>query len=268
MSALPKSKVLTVKNGSVYCQISGDKNPLLIAIPGYGVTLDFFDPAVAVLKDKFTIWVIDLPGHGQTKWSSDIFTIADFTEIIQAILEETGTERFSLMGHSFGGRAVLTQIPVFGQELEQVFLLAPDGIKTTSLMTQRYVPNWFRRLTKSRFEKGERILSVAEWLYKWKILPKHIYSFARYYLSDPVRRKQVVLYWLSLGDFQVDLKKVKTTILENNLSVLIVLGDRDKIIPLEVGKIIKKDIEDQVSISVVPTGHLLEGGAMLGELLK
>ncbi len=256
---------ITLKYGhhEVYCQVNGEGEELLIAFPGYGRTVDFYSPALPLLIHKYTTWIIDLPLHGKTTWNEPMFTIKDFTEIILLILQQTGQLRFSLLGHSFGGRAVLTQIPVFGKKLNQVFLLAPDGIKNPGLMTVGWIPGWLRRLTSGWVEQSHRLLPCAEWLHRRGWMASDTYRFAEFYLKTKERRQQVKMYWLSLADFQVDLSSVKNTIKTNQITTVIFIGKRDKIIPSDVGTILASGIESWVKIMNIKTGHSLNGGAVL-----
>ncbi len=258
-----KEVTLNFCNQEIYCQIIGQGKELLIAFPGYGSTVDYYAPAQPLLAHKFTTWIIDLPLHGKTKWSKPMFTIADFTGIIQMILQRTGHLRFSLLGHSFGGRVVLSQIPLFGSQLNRVFLLAPDGIKNPGLMTVSWIPGWFRRMTSGWVEQSHRLLPFVEWLHRRKWIAPNVYSFAEYYLKTSIRRQQVKIYWISLADFQVDLPKLKQTIKSEKLRVSIFMGRRDKIIPSEVGKILKNEIETWVDLIETNTGHMMNGGAVL-----
>ena len=250
----------------VYCQVNGQGKELLIAFPGYGSTVDFYTPALPLLAHKYTTWVIDLPLHGKTTWNKSLFTIKDFTEIIQLILQRTGHLRFSLLGHSFGGRAVLTQIPIFGNQLDQVYLLAPDGIKNPGLMTVSWIPGWLRRLTSRWVDHSHRLLPFAEWLHRRKWIAPGAYKFAEFYLKTSKRRKQVKMYWLSLADFQVDLPSVKQTIKTNQITTIIFIGKKDKIIPSDVGHILASDIESWVEVLEINTGHSLNGGAVFSSI--
>lgn len=264
MNDQTKKEVTINYNGQeIYCQINGQGAELLIAFPGYGSTVNYFASAQPVLARRFTTWVIDLPLHGKTIWNKSIFTIADFTAIIQLILQQAGHLRFSLLGHSFGGRAVLTQIPFFGAQLDQVLLLAPDGIKNPGLMTVSWVPSWFRRMTSGWVEQSHRLLPLAGWLHHRKWIASSAYSFAEFYLKTKERRQQVKMYWISLADFQVDLPNVKSSIQQHHISVVIFLGKKDKIIPSDVGSILKSGIETWVEIVKVDAGHSLRGGAVL-----
>jgi len=262
-----KAQFLDYQNHRIYCQVSGTGPKLLIAFPGYGTTVNFYDPALPCLSNAFTMWIVDLPLHGQTKWSAPRFTIANFSEIIMLILARSGHSRFSMLGHSFGGRAALTQIPLFATQLDQVILLAPDGIKNLGLMTVHWVPSWFRNSTQRWFDHSYRLLPIVDWLHRRKWIAPTAYGFAQYYLKDEFRRKQVKIYWLSLADFQVSLNLVKNAIRDHGIKVTIFLGSRDKIIPMEVGDILKKTIEEQVEIITVDAGHRLEGGAVLRSII-
>jgi len=260
---LKKQVTLNYEGQEIYCQINGLGEELLIAFPGYGTTVDFYAPALQILANKFTMWVIDLPLHGKTEWNKPLFTINDFTKIIQLILQWSGHLNFSLLGHSFGGRAVLTQIPFFGPQLNKVFLLAPDGIKNPGLMTVSWIPGWLRRITSGWVEQGHRLLPFAEWLHRRKWIAPKAYSLAEFYLKTSVRRQQVKMYWISLADFQVDLLKLKETIQSQKIPIFIFVGKRDKIIPVEVAKILKNKVGPLVQVIETDTGHLMNGGAVL-----
>ncbi len=258
-------KEVTINYGreKIYCEVSGQGTELLIAFPGYGNTTDYYAPALPLLANKFTTWIIDLPMHGQTTWHRPMFTIKNFTEIIQLILQRTGHLTFSLLGHSFGGRAVLTQIPFFGAKLNQILLLAPDGIVNPGLMTVSWIPPWFRRMTGGWVDHSHRLLPLVKFLHDRKWLASGAYRFAMFYLKTSERRRQVKMYWLSLADFQVDLPAVKDTIKNHQITTVIFLGKKDKIIPSDVGIILKSGIESWVKNIEVDTGHLLDGGAVL-----
>lgn len=262
-----KEVTLNYGRQEINCQINGQGKKLLIAFPGYGSTVDYYGPGLPILADKFTTWIIDLPLHGKTSWNKPMFTINDFKEIIQLILQGTGHLRFSLLGHSFGGRAVLTQIPIFGAQLDQIFLLAPDGIKNPGLMTVSWIPGWFRRMTSGWVDHSHRLLPFAEWLHHRKWMAPGAYRFAEFYLKTSVRRRQVKMYWLSLADFQVDLSSVKHTIKKHQIATVVFIGKKDKIIPSDVGIILKAEIEPWVETIEVDTGHSLDGGSVL-KLIK
>ncbi len=256
---------ITLKYGhhEIYCQVNGQGEELLIAFPGYGSTVDFYTPALPLLAHRYTTWVVDLPLHGKTVWKKPMFTIQDFTGIIQLILQRTGQLRFNLLGHSFGGRAVLTQVPIFGKRLDKVYLLAPDGIINPGLMTVSWIPKWLRHLTSGWVEQSHRLLPFAEWLHRRKWMSSGSYRFAEFYLKTKERRQQVKMYWLSLANFQVDLPSVKTTIKTNQITTVVFIGKKDKIIPSDVGIILASGIESWVKIIITETGHSLNGGSVL-----
>jgi len=260
---LKKQVTLNYEGQEIYCQINGLGEELLIAFPGYGNTVEYYEPALPILAKKFTLWIIDLPLHGKTKWNKPVFTINDFTKIIQIVLQRAGHLKFSLLGHSFGGRAVMTQIPIFGSKLNQVFLLAPDGLKNPGLMTVSWIPGWFRKITSGLVDQSHRLLPLVEWLDRRKWIPPKTYAFTEFYLKTNERRQQVKIYWMSLADFQVDLPKLKETVESENIPISIFVGRRDKIIPAEVAEILKNEIEQWVQIIETDTGHLMKGGAVL-----
>jgi len=128
-----QSHFLTYQNHQIHYRVWGNGPHLLIAIPGYADRALSFAFLEKVMGADHTIIAIDLPGHDETDWRRPDFAPQDFKNIIEGLLSTTGFDRFKLMGHSFGGRVVLKLLPYFPKQIDFVYLLAPDGLKSWDL---------------------------------------------------------------------------------------------------------------------------------------
>jgi pimeloyl-ACP methyl ester carboxylesterase len=86
---------------------------------GWGSFLDYLD------GDAFSYAFMDYRGYGLRKDVSGAFTLAEIADDALALADQLGWERFSLVGHSMGGKAaqqVLAQAP---ERVRKIVALAP-----------------------------------------------------------------------------------------------------------------------------------------------
>jgi pimeloyl-ACP methyl ester carboxylesterase len=79
---------------------------------GWGSLPGYLDPSA------FTVALMDLRGYGRRKDVSGAFTMAEAAADAIALADELGWDRFSLIGHSMGGKAI-----------QQVLLQAPGRVR-------------------------------------------------------------------------------------------------------------------------------------------
>src|SRR5687767_14790044 len=99
--------LLAYKNSTLAWYKLGTGPKQVICFHGYAEDGTSFDLLAAHLRDTYTIYAIDLPYHGATEWSENReFTHIDLQEVIKAIIP--GSQKWSLMGFSLGGRICLS----------------------------------------------------------------------------------------------------------------------------------------------------------------
>jgi pimeloyl-ACP methyl ester carboxylesterase len=89
----------------------GDKK--VVFVHGFGASLHTWDDIKELFpKDKFTLYLIDLKGFGNSsKPEDDKYTIQEQSKIVKQFIEDINADSLYLIGHSFGGGvALLTQI--------------------------------------------------------------------------------------------------------------------------------------------------------------
>ena len=79
-------------------------------------------PLADILREKFTIHTLDLPGHGGT--AANEFSIESFAGFTAAYCKEKGLEKISLFGYSMGGYVGLSLAKQQPHLIERIMTLA------------------------------------------------------------------------------------------------------------------------------------------------
>ena len=75
-------------------------------------------------KDRFHVVAVDQRGHGDSGWCTrNRYDLEDFYQDLQAVIEARGLTRFTLIGHSLGGRVSMLYASRHHQALERLVLV-------------------------------------------------------------------------------------------------------------------------------------------------
>lgn len=86
----------------------GNKNgEVLVFLHGWGQNIEMMKPLAEKLKKTNRIIIIDLPGFGQSEEPKRVYTIYDYVNVINELLNQLDVKKPSLIGHSFGGKISL-----------------------------------------------------------------------------------------------------------------------------------------------------------------
>ena len=78
----------------------------LILIHGLFGTMDNLKSIGKGLAEDFTVYLIDVPGHGRSSTSAPL-TLPNMADAVYQFTQEQGLARFSLLGHSLGGKVAM-----------------------------------------------------------------------------------------------------------------------------------------------------------------
>ena len=254
------------KNSKVHFVKFGEGQKLMIALHGFADRSAVFLALEPALKNKYTVYAITLPFHDPTIWEKDFFDQEDMVEIIEIVLKREGKKRFEMMGYSFGGRIILATLSRFIQRLDKVFLIAPDGIKTNGMPIASLAPLWLRRVLQKQAEHPGFLIKLLFGVYKIGLVSKFNFHFVKHNLTSKERRDRIFKTWISLKNFEVDLKKVKALLEKQPVPVALYFGKYDKVIPLKVGEKLNEIIPN-AQLNIIDEGHLLIN-EKLNELLN
>jgi pimeloyl-ACP methyl ester carboxylesterase len=254
--------LLNYKSSAInyYCYGNGPNQ--MVCFHGYGEEADVFDFLEKYIGDQYTVYAIDLPFHGKTEWKEGLdFSPEDLLLIVERIVPgnsqklETRNHKLSLMGFSLGGRMALRLYQSIPGKIDQLVLLAPDGLKVNFwywLSTQTWLGNKFFAFT---MRKPGWFFWFLKLLNRLKLVNASIFKFVNFYIGNKEVRTLLFNRWTTLRKIKPDLKKIKTEIVQYRTRVRLIYGKHDRIILSSVGEKFRKGIESHCDISVIASGH-------------
>lgn len=229
-------------NGIQTAQIVlGDSaNPPVVMLHGWGANIDLMLPLAQRLTD-FRVYILDLPGFGQTQRPPSAWGVVDYAQFAIAYLNFHQLDKAFLFGHSFGGRLGLVLGAEHPNRLIKMALADSAGVKSptpasgqTRLKAYKFAQNALRTVGMG---------AQAEQLRSWY---SNHYGSADYKAADGVMRETFVKV------VNEDLLPYATRV---QVSTLLLWGDKDEDTPLWQGQTLEKTIPDAGLVVFEGAGH-------------
>lgn len=259
------------KNSEISYYQFGTGAKKMVCFHGYGESGTLFGFLEKYVSDQLTLYAIDLPFHGNTEWNEGLeFTTADLISIVEGIMGETnsaGTERYTLLGFSLGGRVVLSLYQAIPHAIERIVLMAPDGLKVNFwywLSTQTWMGN---KLFSYSMKNPGWFFAFLKMLNKLRWVNASIFKFVNYYIGNKQARKDLYQRWTGMRKLKPDLALVKKLIRQYRTPVRLVYGKYDRIILPARGEKFQKGIEAYCTITIIHSGHQVVHENHVGQLL-
>lgn len=196
-----------------------------------------FEKLVKRLENDYRVYTMNFPGHGGEALPGGPFSIPLFAEAVLKYMDENGIEQTSVFGYSMGGYVAMYLAKYYPGRVEKIITLA----------------------TKFHWDK-ETAAREVQMLNADKIVAK-IPAFA-----EALERRHAPNDWKAVlrhtGDMLYNLGEQNTLQPDDYPSithpVLVLLGDRDKMITLEETVAVYKSLPD-AQMGVLPgTPHPIE----------
>ncbi|MBD1396698.1 alpha/beta hydrolase [Pontibacter sp. JH31] len=238
-----------------YRVLGHGKQPLL-AFHGYGQSSGYYLPMQQALGSDYTIYAFDLFFHGQSTLHKDNMPLdKDFLqELISLFLQKEKVENFSLMGFSMGGKFALTLVERFPERIEELFLIAPDGIKTSFWYNIATYPGWLQQLFKRTVLKPEPFFKLLNVLNRYNMIHKSLVRFARFQMDSTEKRLRVYRSWIGFRELNFDIRQIVRLLNQRQVPVTMFLGEFDQIISPKRVSIFVKALQ-KGELIVLKTGH-------------
>jgi len=113
-----------------HCYTRDTNNPALVLVHGLGSAGNIWKSLVPQLIESFTVYAIDLPGHGEAPLTDgeelDPRSLAQ--SIVDCMVSEIGVTQMHVAGNSLGGWIALEMAAVAPDNVLSVTALAPAGL--------------------------------------------------------------------------------------------------------------------------------------------
>ena len=112
--------MIKIDDMNINYKIIGDGD-LVVLLHGWGQNIEMMQPLIRGLKNK-KVLIIDLPGFGKSSEPKSIWSIEDYADFVNKIVNNLGYNKCSIIGHSFGGKIGLVYASKY--DVDKLILLA------------------------------------------------------------------------------------------------------------------------------------------------
>ncbi|WMN06645.1 alpha/beta hydrolase [Marivirga arenosa] len=216
----------------LHYSIQGTGKTPLLAFHGFGQSKEVYEAYWKLHGNQYTVFSFDIFYHGNSIWKdrNKALEKEDWEHILKIFLEKHEIQDFALAGYSMGGKFALASLELFPRRVKELFLIAPDGIKTQFWYSLATYPNSFRRFFRAMIVKPKYFYDVLKFTKKMGLVDKSILKFANSQMNTREKRRRVYLTWVVFRHLKFDLKLIAHLINTNNIKLLMFTGKYDKII--------------------------------------
>jgi len=253
-------------NTKLFYRVIGHGSRALLAFHGYGQNSSYYQSMEQGLGSDYTIYAFDLFFHGQSHLDKRHMPLQKefLKELIARFLAKRQLEHFSLMGFSMGGKFALTLVECMPERIQELFLIAPDGIKTSFWYNIATYPGWLQQLFKRTVVKPGLFFGLLRMLDKYNMVHKSLLRFAHYQMDSTSKRLRVYRSWVGFRELNFDIRRIVRLLNTHQVEVTMFLGAYDQIIaPKRVGVFV--DALEKGELVILQAGHsyLLQNVATL-----
>ena len=221
------------QSSKLHYSVYGQSEKVLLMFHGFGHTHKNMREIEEALSLEYKVYSFDLFFHGFSEWNNDDkpLTSEFWNELIAAFLEQNQIGKFSVLGFSLGGKLALSLVEHFSNNIEKLYLIAPDGLKSNfwySLATSKPLKGLFRSVIMNP-EFFNKLLKV---LTRFKLLDKSAARFASVQMNSRDKRRRVYYTWTVLKGITPNIQRVVESLNAKAIFTELFVGEYDRIIPM------------------------------------
>jgi pimeloyl-ACP methyl ester carboxylesterase len=232
LTIMIRDNFISYNSSKLHYAKAGNGERALLVFHGFGQDYRIYESLVASLRDTCTLFVFDLYFHGDSVWAHHEKPLSkkEWKETIGVFLDENKLKDFSVVGFSLGGKFALATIEAYPKQAKEIFLIAPDGIKTSFWYSLATYPIAFRKFFKSMILHHNRFLVLAKQLNRFNLVDKGLIRFAEYQMNTVEKRKRVYYSWVVFRHLRFNQHVLASLIKKFNIQLTIITGKFDKVI--------------------------------------
>ena len=229
-----------INDFNIFYEKYGQGKTNIVILPGWGETRSTFYNLINILKEYYTVYIIDYPGFGNSKFPDRDLNIYEYANLIKNFITINNIENPVLIGHSFGGRIIILLAGLYKLNIKKIILIDSAGIKRRKSLKAMVRQFTYKFLKKIGYLLPKKIRN--------KYLDKLISIFGStdFKNLDPNIRKTFIK--IVNEDLTKYLKHINT-------STLLIWGEHDRDTPLDDGKLMNKEIEDSGLVIIPNASH-------------
>lgn len=216
--------------------------PVMLFLHGWQDDLHTFDAVTEMLKNKWRIIRLDLPGFGMSEAPKSAWSLGEYAEFVKNFAVKLNIAPDILVGHSFGGRIAIKAVGVKMLFPRKVILIASAGIAKTSTP---------RNIFFAAIAKIGKIITLVPPFYFWREqFRKKLYTWtgSDYLEAGPLM--QEIFLKIIREDIGVAAQQIA-------IPALLIWGQQDTETPLSDAKRLMELIQGS-KLEIIPgAGHFI-----------
>jgi pimeloyl-ACP methyl ester carboxylesterase len=249
-------QIIDVDGLKVYYKETGPQGaPALLLLHGFGSSLQAWADWSLTLEQKYRVIRLDLPGFGLTGASpANDYSEEKDLAILTHFADKLGLEKFSVVGHSMGGKMAWSLAASQPERVQALVLMAPDGFpETKDIGTKPYEVPAIMGIIK---------YVLPKYLVRKSIEPAFVQADA---LSDALVNRYFDML-RAPGVRGAILERSNQTIYTDPVprlkaikaSTLLIWGEQDQMIPSTNAQSYANVLSNSTTVLVPKLGHLLQ----------
>ena len=268
-------KFVVVEGLGTRC-LSVGEGPPVILVHGLGEFLESWMYNISELSKCFTVYALELPGHGHSEKSTERYTPNFTRRFVLSFMQVMGIHSASMIGHSMGAVVCIELAVEFPDKVEKLVLVDSGGF-------ERKLPLGYRMAAlplignimlgpPQIFTKKTVKFGMRRQFYEPKIVPDEWIDIACRHFRRPDRNETIINiiknYSRSFQDYNGDTITHKMMSLKQ--PVLIIHGNQDKVVPVTYARMSLELINSAVLTIFECCGHnpQIEKAAEFNETVK
>ena len=124
----PTSRYYTSQRLKLHYVVWGDESrPAILLIHGNRDHARTWDDVAQRLKDQYSVYAVDLRGHGDSEWSiGGMYSLPEFVLDIAGLVKQLDRRPLTIISHSLGGAVALEYAGVYPETVDKV--VAIEGL--------------------------------------------------------------------------------------------------------------------------------------------
>ncbi len=138
--AVQKTTIYTVNNQPIHVhEENSDKRQIALLIHGWSSSWYALSPLVPLVRDRYRVIAVDLPGYGESPALPQRATIPAYADLLATLIRELSDQPAVLIGHSMGGMISLTMTQRHPELVERMVLLCPTITGRLSMFIDLFI---------------------------------------------------------------------------------------------------------------------------------
>jgi pimeloyl-ACP methyl ester carboxylesterase len=160
----------------------GQGDPIII-LPGWGMSSFYwFSISEKLAQAGFRVIALDLPGFGKSSTPTEVWGNNEYVDFVMAFLKKKNIDRFSIIGHSFGGSLAIKIGACYKEKIIKIVFCDAAFVRRQRLNFRQQTSKFLAGLVPQSFKKLPGCNFLKKFVYK-------ICGGYVYYRASPMLRE-------------------------------------------------------------------------------